>query len=212
MEYCDEGTIAEVAKAGLPEEMVRRYAQEITVAISVLHEHGIVHRDIKGANVFLSSDGHVKLGDFGAAIKLQNSKTMLGELTTFTGTAAYMAPEVITQTGKGKKGYGRAADIWSLGCVVIEMATGKRPWHEYDHEFPIIFKVGDGAIPYITDNISAECRHFLSKCLIHQPMERWTANQLPDHPFLKVNTGINYEYVGLQSTQEPKGTSEDEYR
>ncbi|XP_071800919.1 mitogen-activated protein kinase kinase kinase 4-like [Asterias amurensis] len=197
MEYCDEGTIAEVAKAGLPEEMVRRYAQEITVAISVLHEHGIVHRDIKGANVFLSSDGHVKLGDFGAAIKLQNTKTMLGELTTFTGTAAYMAPEVITQTGKGKKGYGRAADIWSLGCVVVEMATGKRPWHEFDHDFPIIFKVGDGAIPYITDNISAECRDFLSKCLVHQPMERWSANQLLDHPFLKVNTGINYEYVGL---------------
>ena len=49
MEYCDEGTIAEVAKAGLPEEMVRRYAQEITVAISFLHEHGIVHRDIKGS-------------------------------------------------------------------------------------------------------------------------------------------------------------------
>ena len=48
MEYCDEGTIEEVAKAGLPEVMVRRYAQEITVAISVLHEHGIVHRDIKG--------------------------------------------------------------------------------------------------------------------------------------------------------------------
>ncbi|XP_038048070.1 mitogen-activated protein kinase kinase kinase 4-like isoform X1 [Patiria miniata] len=202
MEYCDEGTIAEVSKAGLPEQMVRRYAQEITVAISFLHEHGIVHRDIKGANVFLSSDGHVKLGDFGCAIKLQNAKTILGELTTFTGTAAYMAPEVITQTGQGKKGYGRAADIWSLGCVVIEMTTGKRPWHEFDHEFPILFKVGEGAIPTIADNLSSECKDFLSKCLVHSPLERWTANQLLDHPFLKVTPGIDFQSM-LQTNSRP---------
>ncbi|XP_022089854.1 mitogen-activated protein kinase kinase kinase 4-like [Acanthaster planci] len=199
MEYCDEGTIAEVAKAGLPEQMVRCYTQEITVAISFLHEHGIVHRDIKGANVFLSSDGHVKLGDFGSAIKLQNAKTMRGELTTFTGTAAYMAPEVITQTGQGKKGYGRAADIWSLGCVVIEMTTGKRPWHEFDHEFPILFKVGEGAIPLTPDNVSPECKDFLSKCLVPNALDRWTANQLLDHTFVKVSPSIDFQSI-LQST------------
>ncbi|XP_072036132.1 mitogen-activated protein kinase kinase kinase 4-like [Amphiura filiformis] len=192
MEYCDEGTIAEVAKAGLPEDMIRRYTREITIAISVLHERGIVHRDIKGANIFLSSDGHVKLGDFGCAVRLQKHNTMPGEISAFMGTAAYMAPEVITQTGQDKAGYGRAADIWSLGCVVIEMASGKRPWHEFDHEFTIVYKVGDGAIPHVPESLSPEGKDFLSHCLQHQSSERWTASELLDHSFIKV-AGVELE-------------------
>jgi serine/threonine protein kinase len=66
----------------------------------------------------------IKLGDFGASVKLVNpSQTMCGEVSALRGTIAYMAPEVIT-LDKGA-GYGRAADIWSVGCVVVEMATGK---------------------------------------------------------------------------------------
>ncbi|XP_077977573.1 mitogen-activated protein kinase kinase kinase 4-like [Glandiceps talaboti] len=185
MEYCDEGTIAEAAKQGLPEHLIRRYTYEITVAINSLHEHGIVHRDIKGANIFLSSDGHVKLGDFGSSIKLKTQSTMPFEVNTFMGTAAYMAPEVITQAGKG--GYGRAADIWSLGCVVIEMATGKGPWHEYDHNFTIIYKVGEGATPTIPESLSSEGIEFVNHCLQHDLTARWTASQLLDDPFLKVS-------------------------
>ncbi|XP_071480035.1 mitogen-activated protein kinase kinase kinase 4-like [Diadema antillarum] len=186
MEYCDEGTIAEVAKTGLPEEMIRQYTREITIAVSVLHDNNIIHRDIKGANIFLSSDGHVKLGDFGAAIKLKTHTTMHGEVNTTMGTAAYMAPEVITQSGKGKEGYGRQADIWSLGCVVIEMVTGKRPWHDYDHEYTIMYKVGEGAIPNIPENMSAEGQDFLKHCLKHEANRRWSASDLLNHPFIKV--------------------------
>ncbi|XP_063954186.1 mitogen-activated protein kinase kinase kinase 4-like [Lytechinus pictus] len=189
MEYCDGGTIAEVAKTGLPEEMIRQYTREVTIAISVLHDHNIIHRDIKGANIFLLSDGHVKLGDFGAAIKLKTHNTMHGEVNTTMGTAAYMAPEVINQTGKGKRGYGRQADIWSLGCVVIEMVTGKRPWHDYDHEFTIMYKVGEGAVPHIPEAMNPEGKDFLSRCLKHDSSKRWTANKLLDHPFLKVAAG-----------------------
>ncbi|XP_025057785.1 mitogen-activated protein kinase kinase kinase 4 isoform X2 [Alligator sinensis] len=187
MEYCDEGTLEEVSKLGLQEHVIRLYSKQITIAINVLHEHGIVHRDIKGANIFLTSSGLIKLGDFGCSVKLKNNtQTMPGEVNSTLGTAAYMAPEVITRA-KGE-GHGRAADIWSLGCVVIEMVTGKRPWHEYEHNFQIMYKVGMGHKPPIPERVSPEGKDFLSHCLESDPKMRWTASQLLDHPFVKVCT------------------------
>ncbi|XP_029421090.1 mitogen-activated protein kinase kinase kinase 4 isoform X2 [Nannospalax galili] len=187
MEYCDEGTLEEVSRLGLQEHVIRLYSKQITVAINVLHEHGIVHRDIKGANIFLTSSGLIKLGDFGCSVKLKNNaQTMPGEVNSTLGTAAYMAPEVITRA-KGE-GHGRAADIWSLGCVVIEMVTGKRPWHEYEHNFQIMYKVGMGHKPPIPERLSPEGKDFLSRCLESDPKRRWTASQLLDHSFVKVCT------------------------
>ncbi|XP_069788139.1 mitogen-activated protein kinase kinase kinase 4 isoform X1 [Narcine bancroftii] len=185
MEYCDEGTLEEVARLGLQEHVIRLYTKQITTAINVLHEHGIVHRDIKGANIFLTSSGLIKLGDFGCSVKLKNiAQTMPGEVNSTLGTAAYMAPEVITRA-KGE-GHGRAADVWSLGCVLVEMVTGKRPWHEYEHNFQIMYKVGMGHKPPIPERLSPEGKDFLSHCLESDPKHRWTSSQLLDHPFVKV--------------------------
>ncbi|XP_041030274.1 mitogen-activated protein kinase kinase kinase 4 isoform X1 [Carcharodon carcharias] len=185
MEYCDEGTLEEVARLGLQEHVIRLYTKQITTAINVLHEHGIVHRDIKGANIFLTSSGLIKLGDFGCSVKLKNiAQTMPGEVNSTLGTAAYMAPEVITRA-KGE-GHGRAADVWSLGCVLVEMVTGKRPWHEYEHNFQIMYKVGMGHKPPIPERLSPEGKDFLSHCLESDPKCRWTSSQLLDHPFVKV--------------------------
>ncbi|XP_074531758.1 mitogen-activated protein kinase kinase kinase 4 isoform X2 [Halichoeres trimaculatus] len=187
MEYCDEGTLEEVSRLGLQEHVIRLYSKQITTAINVLHEHGIVHRDIKGANIFLTSSGLIKLGDFGCSVKLRNNtQTMPGEVNSTLGTAAYMAPEVITRA-KGE-GHGRAADIWSLGCVLIEMVTGKRPWHEYEHNFQIMYKVGMGHKPPIPEKLSTEGKDFLGHCLESEPKRRWTASMLLDHPFVKVCT------------------------
>ncbi|XP_026210136.1 mitogen-activated protein kinase kinase kinase 4 isoform X1 [Anabas testudineus] len=187
MEYCDEGTLEEVSRLGLQEHVIRLYSKQITTAINVLHEHGIVHRDIKGANIFLTSSGLIKLGDFGCSVKLRNNThTMPGEVNSTLGTAAYMAPEVITRA-KGE-GHGRAADIWSLGCVLIEMVTGKRPWHEYEHNFQIMYKVGMGHKPPIPEKLSTEGKDFLGHCLESEPKCRWTASTLLDHPFVKVCT------------------------
>ncbi|KAM7408896.1 hypothetical protein PAMA_002562 [Pampus argenteus] len=89
MEYCDEGTLEEVSRLGLQEHVIRLYSKQITTAINVLHEHGIVHRDIKGANIFLTSSGLIKLGDFGCSVKLRNNThTMPGEVNSTLGTAA----------------------------------------------------------------------------------------------------------------------------
>lgn len=185
MEYCDCGTLEEAAKGGLTEGMIRQYTRKLLVAVSVLHDHNIVHRDIKGANIFLLSNGLLKLGDFGCSVQLKDKATMPGEINNVIGTAAFMAPEVITRRHEG---HGRAADIWSLGCVVVEMATGKRPWPDLENSYQIMFKVGMGGVPTIPDSLSSEGRDFLSHCFTQDPKLRWTASQLQRHNFTKVDS------------------------
>ncbi|KAK6169248.1 hypothetical protein SNE40_020332 [Patella caerulea] len=184
MEFCDRGTVEEAARLGLPEDLIRRYTRDILIAVHYLHEHGIIHRDIKGANIFLTADGSLKLGDFGASVKLKNLTTMPADGVQLAGTTAYMAPEVITQNKE--LGHGRSADIWSVGCVVIEMTTGKRPWFELENNFQIMFKVGMGEKPAIPESLSAEGKDFLSHCFETDPNERWTASKLQDHNFTKI--------------------------
>ncbi|XP_060581220.1 mitogen-activated protein kinase kinase kinase 4-like isoform X3 [Ruditapes philippinarum] len=184
MEYCDRGTIDEVSRVGLTEDLIRLYTKELLKAVQVLHDNGIVHRDIKGANIFLTSSGCLKLGDFGCSVKLKNHTTMVGEVNSLVGTTAYMAPEVITRNDK--EGHGRAADIWSVGCVVIEMSSGKRPWHELESNYQIMFKLGMGETPPAPENLGDEGKDFLVHCLEQEPDKRWTASQLRDHPFAKI--------------------------
>lgn len=99
---------------------------------------------------------------------------------------AYMAPEVFTKNMS--EGHGRAADIWSVGCVIIEMSTGKRPWHELESNYQIMFKVGMGESPPIPYRLSKEGQEFLSCCFEHDPRARATAHDLLNEPFLKVCT------------------------
>lgn len=188
MEYCDSGTLADISQLGLPEEMIQQYTSQIVRAVGVLHHQGIVHRDIKGTNIFLTSVGLIKLGDFGSAVRLSNrTKTMPGEISSHAGiTAAYTAPEVINSSAGG---YGRAADIWSIGCVVIEMSTRRRPW--YDHEpFQIMYKVGMGSKPPIPTNLSESGQSFVKHCLEVDTSLRWSISNLQHHPFVRVICAI----------------------
>lgn len=126
MELCSEGTLESLVEmsGGLYESLTRRFTAQLLSAVGELHKHGIVHRDVKTANIFLTNGSNcLKLGDFGSAVKLQTHTTVPGELQGYVGTQAYMAPEVFTKNNT--EGHGRAADIWSVGCVVIEMASGK---------------------------------------------------------------------------------------
>ncbi|XP_076250455.1 mitogen-activated protein kinase kinase kinase 4 isoform X2 [Rhynchophorus ferrugineus] len=190
MEFCAEGTLENLIRAtenGLPELLVRKYTYQLLSGVACLHHHGIVHRDIKPANIFLTQEGNcLKIGDFGCAVKIKNNITMPGELQGFVGTQAYMAPEVFTQN----QGHGRAADIWSVGCVVVEMASGKRPWAQYDSNYQIMFKVGMGQSPDPPDDMIDEGLDFLELCFKHEPKERGSAQELLDHNFVKVGNDL----------------------
>ncbi|CAH2981578.1 unnamed protein product [Chilo suppressalis] len=185
MELCVEGSLeALVATSGaLAEQTVRRYTKQLLSAVQELHSRNIVHRDIKSGNIFLTNEGHcLKLGDFGCAVKIRANTTAPGELQGFVGTQAYMAPEVFMKSS----GHGRAADIWSLGCVVTEMASGKRPFSEYDSNYQIMFVVGMGGRPEIPPSLSEEGTHFCTLCLTHDPDSRARASHLCLHHFLMV--------------------------
>ncbi|XP_070165065.1 mitogen-activated protein kinase kinase kinase 4 isoform X1 [Polyergus mexicanus] len=186
MEFCAEGTLESLVAGsgnGLPESLVRKYTHQLLSAVAALHSHGIVHRDIKTANIFLTNEGNcLKLGDFGSAVQIKAHSTMPGELQGFVGTQAYMAPEVFMKSGSG--GHGRAVDIWSVGCCIIEMASGRRPWSDYDSNYQIMFKVGMGETPALPKNLSAEGIDLIKKCLQHDPKKRSTANTLLAHSFV----------------------------
>ncbi|XP_015037191.2 mitogen-activated protein kinase kinase kinase 4 isoform X2 [Drosophila pseudoobscura] len=186
MELCSEGTLESLVEmtAGLPEVVARRFTAQLLSGVSELHKHGIVHRDIKTANIFLvDGSNSLKLGDFGSAVKIQAHTTVPGELQGYVGTQAYMAPEVFTKTNSD--GHGRAADIWSVGCVVVEMASGKRPWAQFDSNFQIMFKVGMGEKPQAPESLSQEGHDFVGHCLQHDPKQRLTAMELLEHNFCK---------------------------
>ncbi|XP_053605518.1 mitogen-activated protein kinase kinase kinase 4 isoform X2 [Plodia interpunctella] len=187
MELCVEGSLETlVATSGaLPEPTVRRYTKQMLSAVTELHSRSIAHRDIKSGNIFLTNEGHcLKLGDFGCAVKIRANTTAPGELQGFVGTQAYMAPEVFMKSS----GHGRAADIWSLGCVVTEMASGKRPFSEYDSNYQIMFVVGMGGRPEIPTTLSEEGQHFCRECLTHDAEQRPRASQLSLHHFLMVKS------------------------
>lgn len=119
MEYIEGGSLASLLKTfgSFQEPLVARYTRQLLSGLEYLHYHNVVHRDIKGANILVTRNGVVKLSDFGSA------KRICSYEQSMIGTIAYMAPEVIAS-----KGYNWFADIWSLGCTVFEMLTGKPPF------------------------------------------------------------------------------------
>uniref|UniRef100_A0ACD5U108 Uncharacterized protein n=1 Tax=Avena sativa TaxID=4498 RepID=A0ACD5U108_AVESA len=175
LEFAPGGSLAdEVAKAGrLEERRVRGYAADVAAGLAYLHGESIVHGDIKARNVVLVADGRAKLADFGCARKAGDP--IIG------GTPAFMAPEV----ARGEE-QGPAADVWALGCIILEMATGRAPWSGMDGDaLAAMHKIGyTNSMPEVPQWLSAEAKDFLARCLIREPTERCTAAQLLEHPFL----------------------------
>ncbi|MQM04038.1 hypothetical protein Taro_036829 [Colocasia esculenta] len=181
LEYVPGGDLAEVVKrqGGLDESTIVLYTRGVLNGLVYLHGRGIVHCDVKGKNVLLGlDDGVVKLADLGCATWMDDGCQGRGIIS---GTPLYMAPEV----ARGEE-QGPAADIWALGCTVIEMATGYPPWHDVQDPVAAIHRIAFSEdVPEFPCNLSDDARDFLGRCLSRDPRKRWSAEELLSHSFLK---------------------------
>ncbi|XP_009565952.2 LOW QUALITY PROTEIN: mitogen-activated protein kinase kinase kinase 19 [Cuculus canorus] len=186
MEFVPGGSISSIINrfGPLPEVVLCKYTKQILQGVAYLHDNCVVHRDIKGNNVMLMPNGVIKLIDFGCARRLawaSLSGTQSEMLKSVHGTPYWMAPEVINESG-----YGRKSDIWSIGCTVFEMAMGKPPLASMDR-IAAMFYIGAhrGLMPSLPDRFSSAAVDFVHACLTRDQHERPSALQLLDHPFLK---------------------------
>ncbi|KAI3786358.1 hypothetical protein L1987_39974 [Smallanthus sonchifolius] len=159
---------------GLTNSEIASYTRQIVEGLDYIHSNKVVHCDIKGGNILVQEDGGVKIGDFGCA-KWDDQEAPV------CGTPMFMAPEV----ARGEE-QGFAADVWALGCTIIEMATGVSPWPNADDPVAILYRIAfSEEIPEIPNWISGQAKDFVSKCLTRDPRQRWTTKQLLDHPYVR---------------------------
>uniref|UniRef100_K4B6S2 Protein kinase domain-containing protein n=1 Tax=Solanum lycopersicum TaxID=4081 RepID=K4B6S2_SOLLC len=177
LEYASAGSLADRIheRGGLPEFQVKKYTKNVVLGLSLIHKKGIIHCDIKSHNILLTTDEVTKIADFGLSITLQQINC--GEEVGLRGTKRYMAPEALL-----KKEYSPGFDIWSLGCTVYEMITGKPLWKSSDIMLNRIkYEEPDIQNP----KLSTEAKDFLNNCLVRNPSARWSADMLLNHSFLK---------------------------
>ncbi|KAL5181511.1 Mitogen-activated protein kinase kinase kinase 17 [Glycine soja] len=193
LEYAAGGSLADQVKrhgGRLPESYVRRCTRSIVEGLKHIHDNGYVHCDVKLQNILVFENGDVKIADFGLA-KEKGEKQGTFECR---GTPLFMSPESVNDNE-----YESPADIWALGCAVVEMLTGKPAWDvRGSNIWSLLIRIGVGEeLPKIPEELSEEGKDFLLKCFVKDPMKRWSAEMLLHHPF------VNNETVSFHKVNEP---------
>ncbi|KAH7157124.1 hypothetical protein EDB81DRAFT_717775 [Dactylonectria macrodidyma] len=205
LEYISGGSIGScLRKHGKFEEsIVASLTRQTLSGLAYLHREGILHRDLKADNILLDVDGTCKISDFGISKKTDN---IYGNDKTnnMQGSVFWMAPEVIRSQGEG---YSAKVDIWSLGCVVLEMFAGKRPWAK-EEAVGAIYKIANGETPPIPEDIQGTLGPlavaFMMDCFQVNPFDRPTADVLlSQHPFCELDPNFNFYDTSLYAKIKP---------
>ncbi|CAN6818513.1 unnamed protein product [Brassica oleracea] len=180
LEYVENGSLANIIKPNkfgpFPESLVTVYIAQVLEGLVYLHEQGVIHRDIKGANILTTKEGLVKLADFGVATKLNEADV---NTHSVVGTPYWMAPEVIEMSGVCA-----ASDIWSVGCTVIELLTCVPPYYDLQ-PMPALFRIVQDDSPPIPDSLSPDITDFLRQCFKKDSRQRPDAKTLLSHPWIR---------------------------
>eukprot|EP00045_Choanoeca_perplexa_P018431 m.291518 g.291518 ORF g.291518 m.291518 type:complete len:837 (-) comp17818_c0_seq2:5793-8303(-) len=190
LELCEGGALDDILielEAGLQEAAIACITQQLVTGLTHLHEHHIMHRDLKAGNLLLTRTGAIRITDFGVSAFMKGNKKARD---TFIGTPYWMAPEVIICENVRDRPYGVSADIWSLGITLLELAETAPPYQDL-HPMRVLFKIPKAMPPTLNEphKWSVEFSDFLEKCLYKDPSDRWTAAQLLEHPFIKSVSG-----------------------
>ncbi|KAJ9119573.1 hypothetical protein QFC22_003282 [Naganishia vaughanmartiniae] len=223
-EYCEGGSLANLISYGRieDEEVVMLYTYQMLDGLRYLHSKGVEHRDVKPDNILLGANGMIKFVDFGASkaiseekrnATMNKSRRAVGarsmrttmtrnknqEPSLLAGTPMYMAPEVIKGDKSSRSRLG-CMDIWSLGCVVLELVTGRKPWSNLDNEWAIMFHIGIATQhPPLPDKseMSELGISFIAECLTLSADMRPSAAELMTHSWiLPMNEQLNEHRYG----------------
>nr|XP_017497981.2 myosin-IIIb isoform X1 [Manis javanica] len=199
LELCNGGSVTELVKGllrcgqQLDEAMISYILYGALLGLQHLHSNRIIHRDVKGNNILLTTEGGVKLVDFGVSAQLTSTRL---RRNTSVGTPFWMAPEVIACEQQFESSYDARCDVWSLGITAIELGDGDPPLFD-THPVKTLFKIPRNPPPTLLhpEKWCEEFNHFISQCLIKDFERRPSVTHLLRHPFIK---GVHGNALFLQ--------------
>ncbi|KAL1406197.1 Protein kinase of the Mitotic Exit Network [Vanrija albida] len=193
LEFVENGSLGQTLKAfgKFNERLVSSYVGKILEGLHYLHSQGVVHCDLKAANILSTKNGNIKLSDFGVSLNMRAvenfaERASVGKaegakgVSEIAGTPNWMAPEIIKLSGASP-----ASDIWSLGCTVIELLTGKPPYSGVGNSMTVLFRIVEDAMPPLPVGASADALDFLKLCFAKDPKQRPTAAMLFQHEWVR---------------------------
>uniref|UniRef100_T1IHJ2 non-specific serine/threonine protein kinase n=1 Tax=Strigamia maritima TaxID=126957 RepID=T1IHJ2_STRMM len=180
MDYCDGGDLYSKINAQkgvhFSEDLILDWFVQICLAMKHVHDRKILHRDIKAQNIFLTSTGILKLGDFGIAKVLNNTVELA---RTCIGTPYYLSPEICEN-----KPYNNKSDIWSLGCLLYELATLKHAFEARNMK-NLVLKIIRGSYPPVPSQYSSDLKSLINSLFRRNPRDRPTINAILRKQFIR---------------------------
>lgn len=172
-EYCEGGDMFEFMNrrvAPLDEDTARFVSAQVLLALTHLHQLGIIYRDLKLENILIDADGNIRLADFGLTKVLRQSDGKLCRTSTFCGTREYVAPEMLRGDA-----YDTALDFWTFGIFLYEMLSGQTPFYSSDNS-EIYKRIEKSSVSY-PRNLSSDVRSLINKLLVREPRKRLGASK-----------------------------------